>query len=447
MAATSPVAAQAPADILAQAMQAHKAGKLQEARTQYERLLAANPQHADALHLLGLMEAQGGRFVEAARLMTQAARLQPGEALFHNNLGNVHVELGRADEALASCRRAHELAPDRPDVCNNLGVLLSRAGRADEAEALLLHACERAPGFVDARHNLANHYLRHDQLQRAMEVCVDAMIVAPRSPVLRRVLGVVYSSLGRHDEAAALYAAWLAEEPDNAEAQFRLVASTQQGVPECAPERYVAEMFDTFAESFDAKLSSLSYHAPELVAAAVARHAGAAEGALRVLDAGCGTGLCGPLVRPWARHLAGVDLSEGMLAKARARQVYDELTAGELVSHIAARPASLELLISADTLIYIGALQAFAAATHAALLPAGLLVFTLEAHGDADDAPAYRLQGNGRYSHRRAYVEAVLAGAGFTLLELLAVVLRLEARKPVDGWLVAARARLTRLAA
>ncbi len=436
------MAAQAPADVLSQAMQAHRAGRLDEARTRYEGLLAADPQHADALHLLGLLEAQGRRFAEAARLITQAVALQPDEALFHNNLGNVWVELGRADEAMASYRRAHALEPQRPDVCNNLGVLLSRAGQAEDAESLLQRAGELAPDFVDARQNLANHYLRHGQLQRAMEVCVEAMITAPRSPVLRRVLGMVYASLNRHEEAAALYRAWLAEEPDNAEAQFRLVASTQQGVPERAPDRYVAQLFDNFAESFDAKLSALHYRAPELVAAAVARHAGPATQALRVLDAGCGTGLCGPLVQPWARHLVGVDLSAGMLAKAQTRQAYDELVAAELVSFVAARPASLDLLVSADTLIYIGALEAFAAAAHAALQPGGLLIFTLEAHADDADAPGYKLQGHGRYSHRRAYVEALLAGAGFTQLELQPVVLRQEALKPVDGWLVVARARL-----
>ncbi len=442
------MAAQAPADILSTAMQAHQAGALQEARAQYERLLAVNPRHADALHLLGLLEAQGRHFAQAARLMGQAIALQPKEALFHNNLGNVWVEMGRADDALASYRRAHALAPQRADVCNNLGVLLSRAGQAEEAERLLQRAAELAPNFVDARHNLANHHLRQGDLQRAMEVCVESLIIAPRSPLMRRVLGLVYASLNRPEEAAAVYRAWLADEPDSAEAQFRLVACTQQDVPERAPDRYLAELFDKFATSFDAKLAALSYRAPELVAEAVARHAGVAKGALRVLDAGCGTGLCGPLVRPWACHLVGVDLSEGMLAKARARQVYDELAVAELVSCIAARPAGLELLVSADTLIYFGALQAFAEAAHAALQPGGLLVFTLEAHADAPDAPdapgaqGYRLHGHGRYSHRASYVEAVLAGAGFVVLELQPVVPRLEAHKPVDGWLVVARARL-----
>ena len=431
-----------PAGTLQQAMQAHQAGRLDEARSLYGQLLAQTPNHPDALHLLGLMEAQQGRHAEAARLMGLAIAVHPGESMFHNNLGNVCVERGMADEALDSYRHAHALAPDRPDVCNNLGVLLSRRGQTVEALQLLQRAVELAPSFADARQNLANHHLRQGDMQQAMEVCVAGLLVAPRNPLLRRVLGQVYCSLGRDKEAAALYRAWLADEPDNPEAQFRLVASTQENVPDRAPDRYLAATFDDFADSFDAKLAALSYRAPEMLAEAVARHAGPPAAAMDVLDAGCGTGLCGPLVKPWARSLVGVDLSNGMLAKAEARQVYDALAASEMVAYIAARPGSCDLLVSADTLIYFGALEAFAAAARAALRDGGLLVFSVEAHADAAGAPDFILHGHGRYSHRRGYLEQVLAGAGLALLELQSAILRMEARKPVDGWVVSARARL-----
>jgi len=423
-------------------MTLHQAGRLGEAEALYRRLLKANPRHADALHLLGLAQAQRRDYDEAARLIGKAIVLLPREALFHMNLGNVEVERGRIDEALASYRRAHALAPARHDVCNNLGVLLSRRGQADEAEQLLRKALEIEPGYADARNNLANHYLRNDRVQDALEVCVDAQLVAPRDPALRRTLGVVYASLGMRAEAENLYRAWLAHEPASPEARFRLTACTQQGVPERAPDDYVAQTFDTFADSFDGKLAALAYRAPELVAEAVARHAGPATQALDIIDAGCGTGLCGPLLKPWARRLAGVDLSAGMLAKARPRGVYDELVAAELVDFLQSRRASCELLVSADTLCYFGALPGFAAAAQGALRPGGLLVFTVEQHADEPGAPDFKLCAHGRYSHRRGYVDGTLKAAGFTPLELLSVVLRMEASQPVQGWLVSARAGL-----
>ena len=245
-----------------------------------------------------------------------------------------------------------------------------------------------------------------------------------------------------NEEAERLYLAWLADEPDSAEAKFRLTACTQQGVPERAPDDYVAQIFDTFANSFDAKLASLSYRAPELALEAITRFAPPPAAALDVIDAGCGTGLCGPLLKPWARRIVGVDLSEGMLDKARQRGVYDELVAAELVAFLQARPASCELVVSTDTLIYFGALQGPVAAAAAALRPGGLLVFTLEQHADEPGAPDFKLCAHGRYSHRHGYVDGLLRAAGFTPLELLPVVLRMEASQPVQGWLVSARAGL-----
>jgi predicted TPR repeat methyltransferase len=253
---------------------------------------------------------------------------------------------------------------------------------------------------------------------------------------------MIYASQGMNEEAANLYRAWLAEEPHNPEAKFRLTACTQQGVPERAPDDYVAQLFDQFANSFDAKLASLSYRAPELALEAVTRFAPPQARQLDVIDAGCGTGLCGPLLKGWARRLVGVDLSEGMLDKARQRGVYDELVAAELVGFLQARPASCELLVSTDTLIYFGPLQAAFGAAAAALRPGGVLVFTLEQHGSEDGAPDFKLCAHGRYSHRQGYVDATLRAAGLLPLEMKSVVLRMEASQPVAGWLVSARAGL-----
>ena len=89
--------------------------------------------------------------------------------------------------------------------------------------------------------------------------------------------------------------------------------------------RFVEKTFDSFAASFESKLAKLLYRAPELVAAMLADSDVEASKRLDVLDAGCGTGLCGPLIAPYARRLVGVDLSARMLAQAHARKVYDEL--------------------------------------------------------------------------------------------------------------------------
>ena len=84
-----------------------------------------------------------------------------------------------------------------------------------------------------------------------------------------------------------------------------LAASTGRDVPPRASDAFVVNTFDNFASSFEVKLESLSYRAPALVADTLADAGLAPDGRLVVLDAGCGTGLCGPLLRPYASRLVG----------------------------------------------------------------------------------------------------------------------------------------------
>ena len=111
--------------------------------------------------------------------------------------------------------------------------------------------------------------------------------------------------------------------------------------------------------------------------------------ALDVLDAGCGTGLCAPLLKPYARSLAGVDLSGGMLAKALSRAIYDQLVESEISRLLDERAAQFDVIASADTLCYFGDLASVVQAARTALRPQGWLAFTLER---ADDVDAYRIQ-------------------------------------------------------
>ena len=112
--------------------------------------------------------------------------------------------------------------------------------------------------------------------------------------------------------------------------------------------------------------------------------AGAPEGRLDILDAGCGTGLCGEHVKPFARRLVGVDLSLEMLKRAGVRKLYDDLILGELTAFVGAAPAAWALVVSADTLVYFGDLALVMAAALRGLRPGGHLVFTVERASEAE---------------------------------------------------------------
>jgi SAM-dependent methyltransferase len=139
------------------------------------------------------------------------------------------------------------------------------------------------------------------------------------------------------------------------------------------------------------------------------------DGGIVVLDAGCGTGLCGPHLRPISSRLIGVDLSEKMIEQAARRELYDELIPAELVGFLADTPARFDLIVSADTLVYFGALEGTFAAAAFASKPDGYFAFSVELLNDQPHE-GYRLNASGRYCHGEEYV--VASGADQELTQL-----------------------------
>ncbi|MBL8484933.1 MAG: methyltransferase domain-containing protein, partial [Rhodocyclaceae bacterium] len=272
----------------------------------------------------------------------------------------------------------------------------------------------------------------------AVDMYFKALTLAPERAISRQMLGQAYSRLGQPDRARQIYEQWLEEEPENPVARYLLAACTGVNVPARADDAYIEHCFDGFAESFDSKLAHLGYRAPELVAAMLARCVGAPAHNLRIADAGCGTGLCAPLLAAHAAHLYGVDLSAGMLERAAARGGYDELEKAELTEYLEARPAAFDVIVSADTLVYFGALERVAGAAHAALGASGWFIFSVERAEPEHAAEGYKINYQGRYMHTEPYVRAVLQTAGFGATEIRQEILRNEGGYPVHGLVVAA---------
>jgi len=426
-------------DALALAVRLHRGGQLDAAGTLYRRILEAAPGQADAMHFLGVLLHQQGRSEEALGLIERSIAFDPQLADRHNNLGNVLLEMGRVAEATDAYQKALALQPGHANAYSNLGTILRAQRRFDEAAAAYARAIELDPKFVDAYNNYGNLLSSRGLTREAVTYYCKAVTLMPDHPQTRKLLGIAYYTLGQVDEAAKVFREWLAEEPDNPVARHMLAASSGENVPARAADDYVESTFDAFAGSFDAKLEKLAYRAPQLVADALARACGEPRKQLVALDAGCGTGLCGPLIAAYAARLTGVDLSGGMLAKAQGRGVYDELCKAELTGYLSGESGRFDLVISADTLVYFGALEDVVAAAFAALRPGGLLVFTVEEAGDDTTDRGYRINPHGRYSHTRAYVRDTLTQAGFDVVAIDGAELRMEAGSPVSGLVVTAR--------
>ncbi|MBM3554766.1 MAG: tetratricopeptide repeat protein [Alphaproteobacteria bacterium] len=186
------------------AVEAHQAGRLDEAEAAYREILAASPSHPDVLHLLGVIHHQRGKGNEALACLDRAARALPDRPDIASNRANALFRLGRKDEAIAEYRRALTVAPDFVDALANLAIALRDAGRIDEAAS----AVERAMALAPARVELAIYLaaIRKDQGRAAEALPALERLVAARPQAVDGLtaLGAAYQDTGRAEEAITL---------------------------------------------------------------------------------------------------------------------------------------------------------------------------------------------------------------------------------------------------
>ena len=434
--ADNPTTTMSADEALQHAIARHRQGDLDGAEPIYAELLRREPRRPDALNFMGMLQLQRGDRLRALELLQQASLLAPKQPSVWNNLGNVLLKLGRLAEAEKAFRRSLALA-ESPEALTNIARIQRRRREWTRSEVSCRRALTLAPTAGEAWHYLSLALLGQRRSEEAFEAAVQAELLLAPAAKRREAYGRALSAAGEHERAVAFYRDWLEREPDNPYVRHHLAASLGE-TPERASDAYVEQVFDQFAASFDTHLATLKYCAPELVLDALRAALPPPAAQFDIADLGCGTGLCGPLVKPWARSLVGCDLSSAMLERAAPRQVYDELLKIELVQFLLERPGAFDLLVSADTLIYFGELGPVFDAAFAALRPGGTLAFTLEALSD-DAGPDCRLTESGRYAHTQAGVRARLQAAGFADPAIASASPRHEGGKPVPGWLVTVR--------
>jgi predicted TPR repeat methyltransferase len=427
-----------------------------QAEASYQRALAANPEGALSHYSLARLWHLGGKLDDADRGYREALARDPNLAEAHFNLGRLLLERGDASQAEAELRNVLRLDPSQAGAQSYLGDALFAQRRMVEALDAYDDAAEREPTVAATQFDVGKvlEFLsRHDEAIDRYRRCI---VLEPTSVAAREGLARALQAAGRTPEAIASVEEWLSLTPGQPIAQHLLASLGAREAPARASDAYVRDTFDRFAPDFDATLGRLQYQAPHLLVAGLELARGAPHGDLAILDAGCGTGLCGPLLKPFASRLEGVDLSRAMLDRAWRGRGYDHLHEGELTHFIAGYMSSWDAIVSADTLCYFGDLAPISKVSARALRPGGVLTFTLErleplativgetggAMGSrpARAAPGYALGPHGRYAHSENYVRETLEAAGFEVT-MGNGVLRHEGGKPVEGLIVVARVR------
>jgi len=217
-------------EILAIAIGHHQGGRLQAAEQIYRQILAVEPDHADAIHLLGLIAHQVGKLDDALACYCRALELKPDYAEAHNNLGVAFKEQGKLEEALACWRLALELKPEYVEAHYNLGNVLREQGKLDDAVACYRRAVELKPDFAGVHINLGNALKEQGYLDEAVACCRRAVELKPDYAEAHNNLGVALKEQGKLEEAVVCWRRALELAPDYAVAHNNLgVALKEQG--------------------------------------------------------------------------------------------------------------------------------------------------------------------------------------------------------------------------
>lgn len=478
-------------------------GDLPLALEHYRRAIAANPQHTEALNNIGFVLMQQGEQQQALSHFEHAIKIHPEFSDYRYNMGIIYRDQQQPDKAESCFRKCLKYSPDDPDAHFQLGKLLQDAGALPEAKEHYEQALNANPDFAEVHFPLAELLLNLAKYPEAEEHYYQAMEHAVLQPEIingygrslmaqdkndealtqfRRVLalggmydianynmGIAYEKLNEYAKAKACFKQSLAINPDYVEAYLHLgilhlklgemdearrcllhcleqdpndafgvkllLAATGESLPEKASELQMKNLYATRAAWWDQE----NYLGYELVAKALERFA--PHRPMDICDAGCGTGLVGQKIRPLARLLHGIDFSPAMLAKAKEKNIYDQLFEGDLVAQLERTPEAYDAITCAATLLHFSDLgQAFAAAAHA-LRGNGLFILTLFPN-DADDntvtlAPIIGgYAESGCFAHGRNYIRHTAAAYDFTVLQLDTEIHEYAKDTPVMGLIV-----------
>jgi len=203
-------------ETLANGLKHQQAGRLGLASELYESVLRIEPDHPDALHLLGLVAHLRGEHGQAVEQISRAIAAAPNVAIFHSNLGAVYHDLNIHDKAATSCRRALRIDPNHAQTHNNLGSALANQGQLDEAVLCFKRCLEIAPDRLDALGNLAKTLKNQGKHAEAEIYYRRVLKITPDDAHTLAELGNVLQEQGKSAEAEACYRRALETKPDTA---------------------------------------------------------------------------------------------------------------------------------------------------------------------------------------------------------------------------------------
>jgi len=440
--------------------------KLKKAEITYKQASDLDPNHILLLNNLATLYKRYKNYKKAEELYRKALKINPNSAEVLSNLGDVYGQTMNLDKAEEVLLKAYSISPKTPEINANLAILYKKQSRYEESLAYAKQAYEINTNNPALKALYADVLYINKNIIYAIKLYEEIISDTPNNLKILSMLGTCYRVIQDNkksldyfnrilaivpndenaviniskfctlenpvfskDEAIELLEKTLKERPESYRIKHLIASLKEEKIDRC-PKEYVEDEFDRFADSFDSVLQqSLGYKIPDTLYDTIKPHL---QENLNILDLGCGTGLSGIPFKDSSAHLIGIDLSKNMLKRAENKKIYDELIHGDLTEEIDKIDKKFDLVISTDTLIYVGKLETIFNKVYNKLNKNGLFAFSTEENNSKEQ---YVITPSGRFKHSDDYIKEIALQNNFETITSEETIVRSEGSEQVKGFI------------
>ena len=407
------------------------------------RALKINPRNASAMVVSGNINYCAKKYDKALHCYQQALAQRQDFYTANFNTAGIYFETKDYQTAYFYAKRTVQYYPQSQEAQALFANICLEMNKPDEAVEVLARLYEKKPTDYWVCNSISQAYQQLKKYDSALDMGWRAVNISKGENSQQINFGYLLYEIAIESPYADVksYARkWADKYPENPIVKHMSNAILSAENISRSDGAFVREIFDVFAEDFESVLQGLDYSVPSMMANDLALLFGSVKlKKMKILDAGCGTGLCGKYLKKYAkfRGLDGVDISPKMLEIAKRKKVYTHLYNQDLNLFLSEHTDSYDLINAADVFTYFGELNGLFVLLYNALRKGGRVLFSVSENNE--NKRDYFLHRSGRFLHSRRYVEDSLKHQGFFIEKLYRVRLRNEGDKKVYGWIVMAQ--------